>query len=176
MILINGPSRCQNLRPQRTWRAGCRDAGIRSGRPLACGGDLRAPHRHVSTAQSRRTTRLLPVPGEGIAARRATAGRPYVGRGPGERGLRIPVVMGSCPMPTALKSRGHSRPALEGRSRLPAGRRRPGHSRREHGEDPSHFLVHTEFLRQTPGGGALTQKKPVQKAPEPTESAGPFVV
>jgi len=95
---------------------------------------------------------LLPV--RGIAARRATAGRPYVGRGPGERGLlRIPVVMGSRPMPTALKSRGHSRPALAGRSRLPAGRGNPGQSRREHGEDPSHFLVRKEFLRQTPSEG-----------------------
>jgi hypothetical protein len=59
MILINGPSRCQNRRPG----AGCRDAGIRSGRPLAWRGDLRSPRRHVSTAQSRRTTRLLPVRG-----------------------------------------------------------------------------------------------------------------
>ena len=41
MILINGPSRCQNRRPG----AGCRDAGIRSGRPLAWRGDLRSPLR-----------------------------------------------------------------------------------------------------------------------------------
>jgi len=136
LILINGPSRCQNRRPRCTWRAGCCDAGIRSGRPLACRGDLRSPSRHVSTAQSRRTTRLLPVRG-GIAARRATAGRPYVGRGPGERG------------------RGHSRPALAGRSRLPGGRGRPGQSRCDHGEDPSHFLVRKEFLRRTPGGRVL---------------------